>query len=301
MRIVITGATGLIGRSIVQQLLCSQNEVVALGRDSEKLRMYFSNPVINLQTQYELADLVDIFKDSQIVIHLAGRRIAPAAEGFQPFYEGNIHITENVLEAAGQAGVTCVVQASSLSVYSTANPVPFREIDTPIPVSIYGISKLACEQLGVLSQQKYPMRVISLRIAGVLGYGDHTGEGFMLARFIQLARKQQTLPVFGNGIGARDLIYVQDAANACLKAMAASVPSGIYNIGAGRPYSVRELAEAINHVFENAGNFSYDLTQPEDGRLFFMDCSRAKQELGWEPTWTLSMGLEEMKKAYDTE
>jgi len=299
MRVVITGATGLVGRAVVERLLQAHHEVVALGRDVEKLKRYFPAPVVCVQCDYEFSPLVDIFAGSQAVIHLAARRVAPEAEGFQPFYEANVRVTENVMAAAGRAGVGCVYQASSLSVYSAANSVPCLETEPPIPVSLYGVSKLACEHIGALAQRKYSLRVIALRIAGVLGYGDSSGEGFMLARFIQLARSKQTLHIYGEGVGGRDLIYVKDVAAAFAQALIAGEISGVYNIGANRACSVRELAETINQEFDNVGNIVYDATKPEDRRFLYMDCSRAARDLNWRSTWTLAMGLREMRAAYD--
>jgi UDP-glucose 4-epimerase len=301
MRVVITGASGLVGRTVVQQLLQEQNEVVVLGRNLQKLKDCFSAPVVCAQTNYEISQLVDHFKGSQAIIHLAGRRVAAAAEGFLPFYEANIQTTEHVMEAAGQANVCCVCQASSLSVYSSNNAVPCLETEPPLPASLYGISKLACEHIGLLAQHKYPLRVVSLRIAAVLGYGDTVGEGFMIARFIQLARRKKTLPIFGEGSGARDLIYVKDVANAMIRVLATAGPSAVYNIGSNRPYSVRELAETINQEFDNVGNITYDPTQPEDRRFLYMDCSRAMQALNWKPTWNLAAGLREIRDCYDAE
>lgn len=301
MRLAVTGATGLVGRTVVNHLIERNVEVIVVGRDTGKLKQYFTDPVTIVQSNYELPQLTEVFQGCQAVVHLAARRTAPSVEGFKPFYESNIQVTETVMEAAGLAGVTTVCQASSLSVYSSSNSVPCIENDAPIPVSLYGISKLACEHIGVLAQRKYPMRVISLRISAVLGYGDSAGEGFMLARFIQLARKKETLHIFGEGVGARDMIYVKDVARAFDHALRSESAAGVFNIGANRPYSVRELAETINQTFDNVGNIIFDTTKPEDKRFLYMDCSRAQNDLQWKPEWTLAMGLAEMRKEYEAQ
>lgn len=301
MKIIITGATGLVGRAVINQLLLRDHEIYVLGRDYPKLKQTFPAQVTCIQTEYALAHLIDVFKNSQAVIHLAARRVAPAIEGFLPFYESNIRVTEAVMEAAGQAGVPFVCQASSMSVYSASNSVPCSETEPPLPVSLYGISKLACEHIGNLAQRKFPMRVASLRISAVLGYGDSAGEGFMLARFIQQARKKETLTIYGEGVGARDMIYVRDVAVAFEQVLNSGKVSGVYNIGGKYPLSVREIAETINQVFDNVGNIHYDTSKPEDKRFMYMDCSRATRDFGWNPTWKLAQGLEEMRKAYDAE
>lgn len=301
MRIVITGASGLIGRTFASQMLEGKHEIVVLGRDVEKLNWLFPDPYIRVQCEYDQRQLIEIFKGSQAIVHLAARRVAPEENGFWPFYEANIRVTEAVINAAGQAGVPCVCQASSLSVYSSRNTIPFKETEPAIPASLYGISKLACEHIGMLAQNKYKNRVVALRIAGVIGYGDISGEGFMRSKFIQMARQKQPLPIYGEGISARDQIYIKDVTSAIERVLMTDTASGIYNIGSNHPPSVRELAEAINQEFDNAGNLFFDRSKEENKQMIYMDCSRAEHDLNWKPVWSLSMGLREIRKAYNAE
>ena len=69
--------------------------------------------------------------------------------------------------------------------------------------------------------------------------------------------------------------------------------------GGGRAYSHREVAETINDVFGNSGNLVFDQSRREDTSVFYMDCSRAKSDLGWHPVWTLRDGLEDMRREYE--
>jgi len=121
----------------------------------------------------------------------------------------------------------------------------------------------------------------------------------MLMNFIQRARRKQPLHVWGEGVGARDTIYVKDVVGAIDKAIGLDVPCGVFNIGGGRAFSHREVAEMVNEVFDNSGNIVFDASREEDMTCSFMDCSRAESGLNWQRKWSLSSGLQEMKQLYE--
>jgi nucleoside-diphosphate-sugar epimerase len=83
------------------------------------------------------------------------------------------------------------------------------------------------------------------------------------------------------------------------KAIEFGAPGGVFNIGGGRSFSVREIAETMNDVFDNSGNLVFDTSKEEEKSIFFMDCSRAESQLNWKRQWTLRTGLEDMKRFYE--
>ena len=87
-------------------------------------------------------------------------------------------MTENLLLAAKQVGVQKVCQMSSNSVYSSENKIPFNEKDNPIPATIYGVSKVYAEKLGEYFSYKSEVKVISLRLARLFGYGERSSVVF---------------------------------------------------------------------------------------------------------------------------
>ena len=204
MRVVVTGASGLVGRVAVHSFIERGDEVVAVGRDVDVLEDVFRGRVVCFASDYSRSSWRDCFAGVDAVVHLAARRIAPPSEGFSPFFEANVQTTENVILAACDSGVSEYCQASSISVYSLSNTVPFTETRPPVPLNLYGLSKLMCEHMATLHAHRFPIRVTSLRISRVLGSDDRTGTGFMLTSFIQRAINRQPLCVWGKGIGARD-------------------------------------------------------------------------------------------------
>jgi len=142
--VAITGATGLVGRVAVHRFTQRGDEVVAIGRSLDTLQGLFGDQAVCVESDYSRGSLRNAFKGVDVVIHLAARRIAPSSEGFRPFFEANVQTTESVILAACDNGVSRLCQASSISVYSLSNKVPFAESEPPVPLSLYGVSKLTC-------------------------------------------------------------------------------------------------------------------------------------------------------------
>jgi nucleoside-diphosphate-sugar epimerase len=302
MKIVVTGATGMIGEALVESFLSRGDDVVALSRGLHGIPAGRRDRLHYEVTDYSDTHLQVVLRGAQAVVHLAAMRPSPEAEGrgFDSYYEANVKLTEGLLIAAGEAGVESFCQASTIAVYSLHNRVPFREADAPHPLSFYGASKLACEQLGELHGRKLGMRVVSLRLAQILGRDSSRREG-MFMRFMHLARNGETLQLWGEGRGARDAVYLKDVVGAFECALAEGAPAGSYNIGGGRAYSNLEVAEAVNDVFGNRDNLAFDLSRQEDRSEYHMDCSSAEAELGWRRKWSFVEGLEELRFEFEHE
>ncbi|MBV5300908.1 MAG: NAD(P)-dependent oxidoreductase [Methylococcales bacterium] len=302
MKVLVTGATGMIGIAMVRRLITRGDDVLALSRYPNNFPSDWQK-IVNCQvTDYTFKQLRNHLSGVHAVVHLAAMRpnVQADTQGLRAYYAANVQITENLMQAAGDAGVTTLCQTSSISVYSSHNAVPYRETDAPHPLNFYGASKLACEYLGELYGRMFPLRVVSLRLARILGDDDKSGVDFMLMRFIYQAREKIALQLYGQGRGARDTLYIKDAVGAIERALADDAPSGVFNIGADRAITHREIAETINSVFNNNGNLVFETSCKEDFSIYYMDCGRAQSELGWCRYWSLRAGLEDMRSTYIT-
>ncbi len=298
MKVAITGANGFVGKVVARRLAEAGHQVVAVVWVLDPNKVDFGEKISCYESDFSRADLAAAFQGADAIVHLAAARTTPEADakGFQPYYEANVKVAEDVILAACQNGVSKICQASSVAAYSSANVSPYHEGQYPIPLSLYGMSKVACEHLGILYGRRFPLRVVSLRFAQVFGIGER--EGLMMPKFVRQAREKQTLRIVGQGVGGRDYVYVKDIAGAIERAIAPEAPAGVFNIGMGHAISVRQAAEAVNEVFENAGNLVFETEKEENKFSFYMDCSRAQAELGWTPAWSLRSGLEDMKLWY---
>ncbi|MEH6663757.1 MAG: NAD-dependent epimerase/dehydratase family protein [Brevundimonas sp.] len=291
MKVAVTGASGFIGGYLVPALADAGHEVVALGRDAGGLTPLAGDGVRAHATDYSATDLAEALKGVDAVVHLAGRRSRREDDPltFRPFAETNLNLLETLVFAARDAGVSSLVQASTIAVYSGANAVPYAETDLPVPLNPYGLSKLTSEQLLTLWGGKTGMRTTSLRLAATYGHGERISA--VLMRFADAAWRGEPLTVRGNGRIGVDQIYVRDVVGAFTAALAPEAPGGVFNVGAGRVFSLMEMAEAVNVAFGN--DAALRIEDPQDGPAPapHMSIEAARMDLGWKPEWSLERAL----------
>jgi nucleoside-diphosphate-sugar epimerase len=164
-----------------------------------------------------------------------------AAEGAQHYTDANVGLTRLLLEAAGHAGVSTLVFASSVKAVGESNQIPWTEATPPQPVDPYGASKLAAESLLAEASRGGSLRTVSLRFPLLYGPGMR---GNML-RLFQLVDRGVPLP-FGRVRNQRSLLYVGNAAAAIEAAIRADAAgSGVFFVRDGRDVSTPELIRLI--------------------------------------------------------
>lgn len=291
MKVAVTGASGFIGRYMVPALAAAGHEVVALGREAGGLAPLKGDGVTVRATDYGASDLADALKGAEAVVHLAGRRSQRDDDPltFRPFARTNLDLLETLFFAARDAGASRFVHASTIAVYSGANAAPYAESETPVPLNPYGLSKLTSEQLLTLWGGKTGVRTTSLRLAASYGHGERISA--VLMKFADAAWRRQVLTVRGNGRIGIDQIYVRDVVRAFAAALAPDAPDGVFNVGAGRVFTLLEMAETVNAAFGNDGNLRIE--DPRDGPAPapHMSIEAARQGLGWKPEFSLERAL----------
>ncbi|MDQ6437588.1 NAD(P)-dependent oxidoreductase [Mesorhizobium sp. LHD-90] len=299
MKIAVTGASGFIGRYLVEALLADGHQVVALGRAGSGKPAQAGGGLIAEETDYSEQSLTGIFAGLDAVVHLAGRRMTREDEPnrLAPFVEPNVLATENLMRAAKAAGASKVAIASTIAVYSARNEAPYRETEVPQPLNAYGLSKLMAEQYANLYAPTAGIVLTNLRFAAVYGHGEKGTPALM--RFINEATEKRTLTLQGNRLISVDQLYVRDAVGAILAALDDKNPGGTFNIGCGDAYTVVEMAETVNSVFGNAGNLVTENSHEAPARKNRMDISHAAAVLGWRPRYGLAEGLSDFLATRD--
>jgi UDP-glucose 4-epimerase len=295
MNIAVTGATGFVGKYIVEYFKNKDFNVLAIGRDLNKLNSTFDNTIVKKDTDYSIQSLLKILVSVDAIVHLAGKRLQKDLDPLliEPYVDDNILLTQNLLKTAQSLDINRVCICSSIAVYSKNNTLPFSESDAPHAISIYGVSKLACENLGNLFSARSTVKVTNLRLASLFGCGEKRGVVF--TDYIDLASKKEVLEIWGKGETCIDFLYIKDVLTAIEKAILPDAPFGTYNIGSGRCYTISNIAENINEVFDNKGNISYLLNKNIVPYKICMDNSKALMELNWKPEWPLRKALEDYK------
>jgi nucleoside-diphosphate-sugar epimerase len=295
MRIAVTGATGFVGKHIVEHLKKAGNSVIAIGRDIKKLKAVFNKDIDVRESDYSLTSLTDVMDSADAIVHLAGKRSQRDLDPMliSPYIEDNLLLTENLLKAAQHLNIRRVSQSSTIAVYSKLNTLPFVETQFPHAISMYGVSKLACEHLANFFSNRTPVQVTNLRLSSMYGTGEKTG--LVFTDYLNLARQKKTLEIWGKGETRIDFLYIKDAVVAIEKSLHPTTPVGTYNIGSGTSYSVKELAEAINKVYDNEGNLRLKTEKKVVPYQIYMDISKANSELNWKPVWKLENALNDLK------
>lgn len=290
MKIVITGATGLLGKCLVKRL--SEHELILLGRSEARLKEIFDGrKEISLhETDYSLKSLLKIISTGDTLIHLAAR---PTSKEFTKIsdYYWMIHIAENVFRACSKSGIKNVIFVSSAMIYSPdVNQIPYIESEAVHPSNLYAICKMTAENVGFFQH----LNLKCLRMA-LITLSER--RGLMLNTFIQKAINKQPIIIFGDGRGVREYIYVKDAAAAIEAAVCAPNVRGVFNIGSGIATSHRNLAELVNDVFsDGSSEIIYDLTKPEASSRYPMNNTLAQEILGWKCEYSVRQALEDMKQ-----
>jgi nucleoside-diphosphate-sugar epimerase len=301
VKALVTGAAGFIGSTLAERLVADGADVVGLdcftdyyprATKEQNLSALRSHPRFHfVEAPIADADLGRLVDGRTHVFHLAAQAGVRKSWGrdFASYTTNNIEATQLLLEALVGRPVERVVYASSSSVYGDAVPIPMREDALPQPVSPYGVTKLSAEQLCHLYFANHGVPAVSLRYFTVYGPRQRPDMGFH--RFLRAAILGQPIRVFGDGEQTRDFTFVADAVSATVAAAVQGIPGHVYNIGGGSRVSVNEVLEMIARVSSRRLQLAVDPVQKGDMRHTYADTSRARAELGYQPTVGLEEGL----------
>lgn len=281
MKIVITGASGNIGSKLLASLKKEyKDEVIGLSIDKEEGL---------LTTNYSVNELTNIFKDADVIVHLAARR---GIEHDYSLFQENETLTENILKAMLIANVKRIIFMSSIAVYSDQTTLPWKEDQSLFPQSAYGMSKLRCEEL----IKQYSLMGIEYTIfRGSIVYGGDYSKR-MISTFIAQAKTKKTLVLNGKSIAKRDFIYVKEVVNALVWSIyKLNTTNQIYNLGSGEVYSNLEVANKINDCFGNKDNLIYNNSYKEATINSYVDVSKIKNE-GYKHLYSFTSGLNALKE-----
>ena len=197
--------------------------------------------------------------------------------------------TQLLLEACVGRPIERLVYASSASVYGDSVPLPMQEDARRQPVSPYGVTKLAAEQLCSLYHVGYGVPAVALRFFTV--YGPRQRPDMGLSRFLRAVACGEAVRQFGDGRQTRDFTFVADAVAATVAAADRGRPGNAYNIGGGSQIELVAVFELIRRL--TGGQMRVERADPQRGdmRDTYADTTRAKVDLGFAPATTLEEGL----------
>jgi UDP-glucose 4-epimerase len=213
----------------------------------------------------------------------------------------NVEGTLNVLLAARDEGVRRVVFASSSSVYGSTGDLPRTEAMPVDPISPYGVAKLAAERYCVsFSRVYHSFETVVLRYFNVFGPRQDPRSQYaaVVPLFMTAIAAGAPVTIYGDGGQSRDFTYVENVVRANLLAAEAPDATGrIFNIAAGAPASVNDLADAIGRLLGKPVEKRYLEPRAGDIRDSWADVGEARRILGYETTVDLEEGLRRTAEA----
>jgi len=301
MKALVTGAAGFIGSLVVERLLQDGAQVVGIDSFTD----YYPRAVkeLNLAPSLRHAcfrfiegriqdlDIAGLLEGSTHVFHLAAQAGVRKSWGhnFDAYTTNNIEATQVLLEACRDRALEKFVYSSSSSVYGDRTAMPMREDALPQPVSPYGVTKLAAEQLCYLYFANFGVPTVALRYFTVYGPRQRPDMGFH--RFLRAALKGEPITVYGDGEQTRDFTFVADAVQANVAAATRGIPGRVYNIGGGSHVSVNHVLDMIGRVSGRAPHVTMGPDQKGDMRHTYADTWLARTDLDFSPTVGLEEGL----------
>jgi UDP-glucose 4-epimerase len=301
MKALITGAAGFIGSTLTERLLADGADVVGIDSFTDyyprsmkerNLAVAAANRRFTfVEGRIQDADLHALLSGCTHVFHLAAQAGVRKSWGrdFNVYTTNNVEATQVLLEACLPYHLERIVYASSSSVYGDGVPMPMREDALPQPVSPYGVTKLAAEQLCYLYHVNYGLPTVSVRYFTVYGPRQRPDMGFH--KFLRATLRGEPISVYGDGEQTRDFTFVRDAVGATVLAGVKGVPGRVYNVGGGSRVTVNHVLEMIGRVSGRAPLITVDPAQKGDMRHTYADTSLARADLGFVPTVSLEEGL----------
>jgi len=292
MRCVVTGAAGFIGAQLTEELLARGYEVAAIDCFTE-----YYHPALKKDNAAEFdVSRLDLAADELVldgfdgVFHLAGQPgVRSFGAVFDDYVRRNLVATQRVFESAARAGVR-VVFASSSSVYGDAERYPTPEDARPSPISPYGITKLACEQLAYAYAKGFGLEAVILRYFTV--YGPRQRPDMALARVVDALARAASFELYGDGLQSRSFTYVADVVAATIGAMERAPTAALYNVGGGVEATMRDAIATLEQVSGRTLEVVERPAAPGDVRRTAADTGRIERELGWRARTALADGLQ---------
>jgi UDP-glucuronate 4-epimerase len=299
-RYVVTGCAGFIGSHLTETLLARGDDVIGIDAFTD----FYPRPLKERNVAAARSDRrFSLFEDDLVasgleavvsradgVFHLAAQAGVRDSWGdsFSIYAKDNLIATQRVFEHAAAAGVR-VVFASSSSVYGDAESYPTHEDARPRPVSPYGVTKLACEQLAHAYATAAGLDVVCLRYFSV--YGPRQRPDMAFARVLRSLTEGRPFPLLGSGAQVRDFTYVGDVVDASLAAMERAPPGAVYNVGGGTPAALVDAIELCEQLTGRTLVYEHRAVAPGDAARTLADTGRIRSEIGWRPRTCLRDGL----------
>lgn len=300
--VAVTGVAGFIGSHIAEKLL--QNNFKVIGIDSftpyypkkikkNNLKQCLKNKNFSFINKDLIeTNLLPLFQKSQHLFHLAAQPGVRSSWGtqFETYVKENILVTQQILEYARIAkSFKTIVMASSSSVYGEQEGKMNEENTFTKPISPYGVTKLAAENLCRIYAENYNLPITSLRYFTVYGPRQRPEMAFM--QFIKAVLTDREITVYGDGSQTRDFTYIDDIVDASISCIESNLSQEILNIGGGFVVSINDILKLLMDISQTKLKILYTPQQKGDVIHTEADISKATRLIDYQPKTKIKDGL----------
>lgn len=306
-KVLVTGAAGFIGSNLTLELIRLGAKVIGFDNLYNGRFENFEEILENNSFKFikgdirDLSLLLELFKDIEIVYHQAAFTSVPQSIIMpDSCNDVNVNGTLNILNAARKRNVDKVIFASSSSVYGDTPTLPKKEDMPRIPISPYGVSKLACEAYMQIFHNIYGIKTVSLRYFNVYGprQQDSPYSG-VIAIWLGRILSNRDLVIYGNGKQSRDFTYIKDVVQANILAAENDISGEILNLGSGSPITLEYLANLMLKITNKRDlKIIYQDPRPGDILHSYADIAKANKLLKFQPKYSQEEGLRDYFEWY---
>ena len=286
-RILVTGGAGFIGSQVADQLVAAGHDVAVVDNLSMGKREYVPAGAQFYPYDIKSPETAELIRGwrPQVIMHFAAQMSVQVSVS-DPILDAqeNILGSLNLFQAAAAAGVEKVIFASTGgAIYGDDAPLPAREDDRARPEAPYGIAKMAVEHYLHFYHRQHGIIPIALRYANVYGPRQNgLGEAGVVAIFIEKLLAGEQPRINGDGLQTRDFVFVGDIVAANLLAL--DYPqAGAFNIGTGQETDILTIYLELQKLMGSALGPVHGPAKPGEQRRSLLDCTLARNELGWRP------------------
>ncbi len=297
MKIIITGGAGFIASHIADSYISLGHKVVILDNLSTGKEDFINKKAtfyaVDIRNRNEIKKIMQKEKPDIINHHAAQISVRNSVDNPQNDANVNILGLLNLLEEGRINGIKKMIFASSGGVvYGEAKQIPTPETYQPLmPLSPYGVTKLASELYLNYYLHAYKLPYIALRYSNVYGPRQNPhGEAGVVAIFSLKLLRNRVPIINGDGLQVRDYVYVEDIVDANVKALDC-IKSGSYNIGTGIQTNVIQIYQKIKDITSSLIEVKHGPPKTGEQKISCLDCNRAFKILGWRPQYDLSKGM----------
>jgi UDP-glucose 4-epimerase len=299
---LVFGGHGFIGTHLVARLLSDGHDVKTFDISTKKQQLPPVEPEVDNNPEIITGDFLEYdavntaMKNIDYVFHYITLTYPKTSINDPSKETKNLMGTVNILEAAKENEIKKIIYPSSGgTIYGSPEELPVPETHPLRPTTPYAITKTTVESLLGFYHEQYDLGYTVLRISNPFGPGQNSNSGFgVIAVFFDKIKNSHAPVIYGDGSNIRDYIFISDVIEANVLAISSAPDDKVFNVGSGVGFSLIQLIELMSEVtgievsprFEPAGK--HYISQ------VYLDITRIREKLGWEPKIGLKTGLEKM-------